>query len=95
MLINWDGFREATKKEQNYTIVQPKCRLDQIDAEKELSQDRDNDTMEWRNLADDPRFFDVKEGLKYWLPKDNVPNSPRENREQQLKRMKDMGIQLP
>jgi len=39
--------------------------------------DHDNDPNEWRNLASDPRFADVKQRLAEHVPKTNAPYAPR------------------
>jgi choline-sulfatase len=38
--------------------------------------DHDKDPHEWTNLAGDPKFADLKQDLKKYLPKDNVPELP-------------------
>lgn len=47
--------------------------------DEELYDDK-KDPHEWRNLANDPHYDDVKARLRKWLPKENAPGIPEVER---------------
>jgi len=75
----WDRPALTTHGRNNHSIRTERFRyIRYADGTEEL-YDHDTDELEWKNLAGDPKYADVKKKLAKWLPKTNVPESPRNN----------------
>ena len=69
----------ATRDYQNHSIRTDDWRyMRYADGSAEL-YDRTADLLEWRNLAEDSRYDDVKAELARILPGMNVPSVPKPN----------------
>jgi len=85
----------TTRGRNNHSLRSDRWRYIRYSDGTEELYDHDADELEWHNLAGKPEYADIKRGLAGRLPKVNVENSPAEDRESQLRRMREMGIQLP
>jgi arylsulfatase A-like enzyme len=75
--MKWDYPTLTTYQKGNHAIRTERWRyIRYADGVEEL-YDHQNDSMEWRNLADDPRHGDVKKELAQWFPKYDADNAPR------------------
>jgi len=69
----WETPAITTYEANNNAIRTEKWRyIRYLDGSEEL-YDHDADPLEWKNLASDPQYASVKEDLKKWIPKANVP----------------------
>ncbi|MBN2129762.1 MAG: sulfatase [Sedimentisphaerales bacterium] len=76
----WDRPALTTHGRNNHSLRTERWRYIRYSDGTEELYDHDKDEMEWRNLASDPEFADVKKRLARWLPKDNVPEIPKPGR---------------
>ncbi len=89
--MKWDRPAITTHGRNNHAIRSERFRyIRYADGSEEL-YDHDADPMEWKNLADDPKFADAKTELAKWLPKKNAPEAesvrrPRRNANRQRNR---------
>jgi arylsulfatase A-like enzyme len=73
----WDKPAITTFRRNNHSIRTEKWRyIRYADGGEEL-YDHDTDEHEWTNLANDPKYDDVKKGLMKLLPAKNEPELPR------------------
>jgi arylsulfatase A-like enzyme len=82
----WDRPAVTTYGRQNHAVRSERWRYIRYSDGTEELYDHDCDPMEWTNLADDPRYADVKNDLAAWLPKHDAaaaPNDPNHAREWQ------------
>jgi len=76
----WEPPALTTHGRNNHTIRSSRWRyIRYADGTEEL-YDHANDELEWTNLAADPKLADTKAELRRWLPKTNVPDSPKGKR---------------
>jgi len=69
----WDRPALTTHGFQNHAVRSERWRyIRYADGGEEL-YDEQKDPMEWKNLAGDPQYNDVKSELARWLPTKNVP----------------------
>lgn len=74
----WDRPSLTTHGLNNHALRGDRFRyIRYADGSEEL-YDHDSDPMEWKNLAADNEYDDVKQNLAKWLPKKNTPESSRE-----------------
>jgi len=64
----------------NHAVRSEKWRYIRYSDNTEELYDKVNDKLEWKNLAGDPKYADVKTDLSRWLPKTNAPDSPTNGR---------------
>ena len=69
----------TTHEFKNHAIRTAKWRYIQYHDGSEELYDEVNDPMEWKNLANDPKFTSVKVELAKWLPRTNVPTPANKN----------------
>jgi arylsulfatase A-like enzyme len=73
----WDRPAITTHGRNNHAVRSQDLRyIRYADGGEELYDHR-ADPMEWRNLADDSQYADVKREFAQWLPTRNVPEAPR------------------
>lgn len=75
----WDRPALTTHGRNNHSIRTERFRYIRYSDGTEELYDRNSDEMEWTNLAKDPKHAETKKQLEKWLPKTNVPESPRNN----------------
>jgi arylsulfatase A-like enzyme len=74
----WDRPAITTHGRNNHAVRSQDFRyIRYADGGEELYDHR-ADAMEWKNLAGDPQYADVKRDLAKWLPTRNVPEAPRD-----------------
>ena len=72
----WERPALTTHGRLNHAIRSEQFRyIRYADGSEEL-YDHQADPMEWKNLADDPKFAKIKADLKVWLPKTNAKEAP-------------------
>ena len=73
----WDRPALTTYGRLNHALRTPLYRyIRYADGSEELYDHR-KDPYEWKNLAREPDYRAVIEGLRPWLPKENAPDQPR------------------
>jgi arylsulfatase A-like enzyme len=75
----WNTPALTTHGHQNHGIRSEKWRYIRYEDGGEELYDEVKDPMEWKNLATDPKYADVKSELAQWLPQKNVP-TPNEKK---------------
>jgi len=75
----WDRPALTTHGRNNHSLRTERFRYIRYSDGTEELYDRKKDEMEWTNLAEDPKHANTKKQLAKWLPKTNVPDSPRNN----------------
>ena len=72
----WERPSLTTHGRNNHALRAQRWRyIHYADGSEEL-YDHENDPHEWTNLAGDPQYRSVIDGLKQWLPKKNAPDIP-------------------
>ena len=73
----WDEATVTTFGYKNYGLRSERYRyITYADGTEEL-YDHEKDSLEWMNLANNPKYAAVKKEFARWLPKNNVPDVPR------------------
>ncbi|MGC3966309.1 MAG: DUF4976 domain-containing protein [Pirellulales bacterium] len=77
----WDRPALTTHGRQNHAVRSEKWRFIRYADGGEELYDEVNDPMEWKNLAGDPKYAEVKSDLARWFPSVNVeePESRKGN----------------
>lgn len=70
----WDRPAITTHGFKNHTVRSEKWRYTRYADGGEELYDEAADPYEWTNLADDPKFIEVKRELAGWLPKHDAPH---------------------
>jgi arylsulfatase A-like enzyme len=73
----WDRPALTTYGRNNHSVRSERYRYIRYSDDTEELYDHDNDTLEWNNLAKDPKYAEVKRQLAQWLPATNAPEVPR------------------
>ena len=73
----WDRAALTTHGRNNHSVRTERWRYTRYSDGTEELYDHVSDTLEWRNLAGEPGYADVKKELAAWLPKTNVPEIQR------------------
>jgi len=60
----------------NHAVCDERYRYIHYHSGEEELYDMKKDPHEWKNLATDPSYNDVKQELAAWLPEENAPNAP-------------------
>jgi len=73
----WERPALTTHGRNNHSLRDERYRyISYADGTEEL-YDHEKDPLEWTNLASDPKHSRTKKRLAKWLPKKNVPDSPK------------------
>jgi choline-sulfatase len=73
----WDRPALTTHGRNNHSLRTERFRYIRYSDGTEELYDHRNDELEWNNLADNPKYAEVKKRLTKWLPKTNVPDVPK------------------
>jgi len=76
----WDRPVVTTHGRNNHAVRSERYRYIRYSDGAEELYDHEQDSMEWTNLADDPKLAEVKEDLARSLPEVNVEEGPRGGR---------------
>jgi arylsulfatase A-like enzyme len=76
----WDEPAVTTYLFQNHAVRTEKWRYIRYANGDEELYDHDADPREWKNLAGDSKFAEVKTDLAAWLPKENKPDAGTKKR---------------
>jgi len=79
----WDRPALTTHGRENHSVRSEQYRYIRYSDGTEELYDHQKDDLEWTNLANDPKYADVKKQLAEWLPTTNAPEVlPGANKEQ-------------
>ena len=74
--LTWDRPALTTHGRKNHALRSERWRyIRYADGSEEL-YDHQNDPMEWKNLAQQPKYAAVKKELAAWFPQKNAPDAP-------------------
>jgi len=76
----WERPALTTHGRNNHSLRSERYRYIRYSDGTEELYDHDNDALEWDNLANDPKYADVKKQFAKWLPTTNVPDVPKAGR---------------
>ena len=76
---NWERPSITTHGRGNHAIRDDQWRYIRYEDGGEELYDLENDANEWKNLASDEAYAEVKSRLSKWLPKSEAPSAPLEN----------------
>ncbi|HEX6845341.1 MAG TPA: sulfatase [Chitinophagaceae bacterium] len=82
--IQWEHPSITTYGFGNHAVRTERWRYIQYSDKTEELYDHDSDPYEWKNLAADPKFADIKKKLVVWLPAINAKPLPGERRQNVL-----------
>jgi arylsulfatase A-like enzyme len=74
---SWQRPALTTHGRNNHSLRSERWRYIRYSDGTEELYDHQKDELEWNNLANDPKYADIKKGLAKWLPKNNAPDVPR------------------
>lgn len=74
-LAVWDRHAVTTHGLNNHSVRSERWRYIRYEDGSEELYDHDQDPQEWKNLAGDAQYNNVKSDLAKWLPKVNAPNA--------------------
>ncbi|MBN2294052.1 MAG: sulfatase [Pirellulales bacterium] len=84
----WERPALTTHGFKNHGIRSEKWRYIQYADGSEELYDHDKDPMEWKNLARDDKYDDVKKKMRKWLPKENTKPSKMVQKKKRGKKAK-------
>jgi arylsulfatase A-like enzyme len=87
----WDRPALTTHGRLNHAVRSNQYRLIRYKDGSEELYDHANDSMEWKNLSDDPKFKTVKRQLAQWFPEKNAPDAPHDQSLGKKKKKKQRG----
>ncbi|MHC4517739.1 MAG: sulfatase [Planctomycetota bacterium] len=73
----WDRPALTTHGRNNHSLRTERWRYIRYSDGTEELYDHESDALEWTNVADDPKYANVKRKLAAWLPETNVPEIRR------------------
>ena len=82
----WKRPALTTHGRNNHSIRSERWRYTRYADGTEELYDHKSDELEWKNLAQDAKYADVKQDLAKWLPKTNVKTIPSQRRAGEKKR---------
>ncbi len=91
----WDRPALTTHGRGSHSVRSKDWRYIRYSDGTEELYDHTADKLEWDNLANDPRYDDVKKDLARWLPESDAPNSPVDDAETRKRIQNELEIQLP
>jgi arylsulfatase A-like enzyme len=74
---SWQRPALTTHGRNNHSLRSERWRYIRYSDGTEELYDHDRDELEWNNLANDPKYADIKKELAKWLPETNVPDVTR------------------
>jgi arylsulfatase A-like enzyme len=74
---SWNHPSVTTHGLGNHSVRNERYRYIVYEDGTEELYDHDTDPQEWKNLANDPKYANIKKELIVFLPKVNAPNAPR------------------
>ena len=74
----WERPALTTHGRLNHAVRDNRYRLIRYQNGDEELYDHSQDPMEWKNLADDPRYAETKQRLAKWFPAKNAPDAPHD-----------------
>jgi arylsulfatase A-like enzyme len=77
--VAWDRPAITTHGINNHAVRSERWRYIRYSDGTEELYDHNVDPQEWKNLANDPKYNDVKSHLAKWIPKKNAPNARFDN----------------
>ena len=77
--LAWDHPSITTFGFGNHAVRTERWRYIQYNDKTEELYDHNADPYEWKNLAWDPKYTDIKKKLSAWIPKINVPALPADS----------------
>jgi len=92
----WERAALTTHGRLNHAIRDNRYRLIRYKNGDEELYDHMHDPMEWKNLAENPKYSKVKQRLAQWFPSKNAPDAPfdaspggkKKKKKQQVRRKK-------
>ncbi|MHC4737321.1 MAG: sulfatase [Planctomycetota bacterium] len=73
----WSRPALTTHGRNNHSLRSQRWRYIRYSDGTEELYDHDNDVLEWKNLAAESEYADIKNDIAKWLPKTNAPDAPR------------------
>lgn len=74
----WERPALTTHGRLNHAVRDNRYRLIRYQDGSEELYDHSQDPMEWKNLAEDPQYGEVKQRLSKWFPEKNAPDAPHD-----------------
>jgi len=85
---SWQRPALTTHGRNNHSLRSERWRYIRYSDGTEELYDHNMDELEWNNLANDPKYTEIKKELAKWLPGTNVPDVPRANKKKKRTTMK-------
>ena len=77
--LQWNHPSVSTWGQNNHSVRTERWRYIRYSDGGEELYDHNIDPHEWKNLASDPKFSDIKNQLAVWMPKVNAASAPNNN----------------
>jgi arylsulfatase A-like enzyme len=77
---SWKRPALTTHGRNNHSLRSERWRYIRYSDGTEELYDHKKDVLEWNNLANNPKYTDIKKELVKWLPRNNAPDVPRADR---------------
>lgn len=75
---SWERPALTTHGRLNHAVRSNQYRLIRYKDGSEELYDHSQDPMEWKNLAEDPQYAEIKQQLARWFPSKNAPDAPHD-----------------
>ena len=76
----WDRPALTTHGRNNHSLRDERFRYIRYSDGTEELYDHKTDELEWNNLANNPKYDNIKKEISKWLPNINAPDVPRDKR---------------